>query len=176
MKLMKQTLLYALFILTLNLSAARAEDETQVEVTKTPSFSWTQFELGATSAFQSGGFNTYSGIIRWTPEFHANNAWSFGLDLGFTDFKYSDATHALVLEYAASVRYSLGNWSLKALVGAQSWTSGPYHTYFMVGPEVAYTFDQPALKFINSVFVSYTPVLKSGYTVNEIAAGFGFKL
>ena len=170
---LKMTSIVLLSLLLISVSSAYAT-ETLAEVTASPRFSLAQFELGTNTAFQSGGYNSFSGIIRWIPEYRLNLQWSVGLDAGVTDFKYTDTTHSLVIEYAATVRYQINTWSLKAIVGAQSWTSGSYSTSFMVGPEIGYHFDQPLFQCLNQIFASYTPVLKSGSTIQEIAVGVGF--
>ena len=149
----------------------------QVTSEQAPSpYHWTQFDLGANSALEAGGNDTYSGIIRWLPEYQLSEKWSLGLDLGFTDFKYNDTTHAAVLEYAVFGEYRYQQWSLKAYVGVQSWTSGPNRTALMMGPQFEYHFEQPLMNHLNSIFVSYTPVFQTVTTVHEIALGIAVGL
>ena len=147
---------------------ARASDEPSES-----SFHFLQGEVGLDAAYEAHSSSTYTGIVRYTPDFHVDHTWAIGLDLGVSDFKYSDTSHTAVVEYAVSGRYRSQDLSLKIYAGAQSWTKGPYKTAFMFGPEFAYHFERPLALVIDQIFLSYTPVFEKIATIHEVALGVG---
>jgi hypothetical protein len=140
------------------------------------SFDFAQFEIGANyltqSTYSGSGFG---GIVRWTPEYHLDQNWSIGLDGGFTDFSFNNNS-VDAFEYALTAKFQMNEWYLKGYIGAQTWNSTSYITALMFGPEVGYSFREPFLGCLRSVFFSYTPVFQDISTVHELTLGFEIRL
>jgi hypothetical protein len=131
-----------------------------------------QFQLGGIAALQRG-YNSYSGVAQWMPEYRLSERVSIGLDLGFSAFKRSTGGDFLVSEYGATLGFQLGHgWEALIIAGAQTWSTDDYGTAFMVGAELRYHFRLHS--FFDSLYVAYTPAFYFD-TTHELSAGFGLR-
>ncbi|MEO5970655.1 MAG: hypothetical protein ABIQ95_12065 [Bdellovibrionia bacterium] len=118
-----------------------------------------QIQFGPIMALQGGG-SSYSLMVRYLPEYSCDR-FALGLELAFSSFQNAGSATFAVTELGIHGSYSIDpSWSVRLLLGAQSWT-GSNGVAFFVGPEAQYHFQFKELKWIEGLYLSYTPVFQT---------------
>lgn len=162
--------LYNLKLIPLPSSDNESINRTLVEPNKT--FEPLAFRVSQFSVFQSGGRNSFSGFISWSPSFAISSLFSVGSSFGLSSLKAISGSRFLVWAAEGWVGIREGTVGGELGAGIQNW-NGNGGSRLMGSATVHYFFKTPLSGVLDRLFLTYSYFASSPDPSHQLRLGFG---